>query len=170
LLDWLLLTASRTRSEDRLPAPDHLTTARRRRAPRHPRLLSAGLRAGAAYDAAFAVLMVASPRLPARLLGLPLPPLPEGAFYLWILAILLLMLAALYVAAAHRPRRQAAVVAIVAVAAAGRIAGGAAFLAAALARGLPGLYPLAAADLAFGVWHLAAWGGWPLTRPRPPAP
>ncbi len=100
--------------------------------------------------------MLAAPRVPARLLALPLPPLPAGAFYLWVMAVLLLMLAALYLVAAREPARHPA---IVAVAAAGRIAGGIALLAAAW-RGpdLAGLYPLAAADLAFGIAHAAAWG------------
>ena len=85
--------------------------------------------------------MVAAPRLPARLLGLPLPPLPAGAFYLWIMAVLLLMLGALYLLAAADPGRYAGVVA---VAVAGRLLGGLAFL--------------AAADLAFGIAHAAGWG------------
>jgi hypothetical protein len=111
---------------------------------------------GALYDATFALLMVAAPRLPARLLGLPLPPLPAGAFYLWIMAVLLLMLAALYLLAAADPGRYAGVVA---VAVAGRLLGGLAFLAAAaLSPSLAGLYPLAAADLAFGIAHAAGWG------------
>lgn len=124
--------------------------------PRHPAPLRLSLRLGAVYDAVFAVLMVAAPRATARLLRLPLPPLPEGAFYLWIMAVLLLMLAALYVIAARDLGRYGA---IVAVAAGGRILGGLALLAAAAGRpGLAGLYPLAAADLAFGLAHAAFWG------------
>jgi hypothetical protein len=123
---------------------------------RLPRTLRWSLRLGALYDAVFAMLMVAAPRLPARLLGLPLPPLPAGAFYLWIMAVLLLMLATLYLLAAADPGRYAGVIA---VAAAGRILGGCAFLiAAALSAGLAGLYPLAAADLALGITHAAAFG------------
>jgi hypothetical protein len=110
---------------------------------------------GALYDAGFAVLMVAAPRLPARLLRLPLPPLPEGAFYLWVMAVLLLMLAVLYLLAAHDVGRYGG---IVAVAVGGRILGGLAFLAAAAGGpGLAGLYPLAAADLGFGIAHAAFW-------------
>ena len=74
-------------------------------------------------------LMVAAPEVPARLFGLPLPPLPRGAFYLWILATLLAMLAVLYLAAARDPRRYSA---IIAVAIGGRLGGRAAFAAAAL--------------------------------------
>ncbi|HVT16523.1 MAG TPA: hypothetical protein VHQ90_10155 [Thermoanaerobaculia bacterium] len=120
-------------------------------------LLRASLVAGALYDAAFAVLMVAAPRVPARTLALPLPPLPAGTFYLWILAILLLMLALLYGLAARDTRRYSG---IVAVAIGGRIAGGVALLLAVrLAPGLAGLYPLAAVDLGLGLVHAALW--WP---------
>jgi hypothetical protein len=120
--------------------------------------LRASLVAGAVYDLGFAVLMVAAPEVPARLFGLPLPGLPRGAFYLWILATLLLMLALLYLAAAHDPRRHSA---IIAVAIGGRVLGAAVFTAAAL-RGpdLDGLFPLAAADFAFGAVHAASW--WPI--------
>jgi hypothetical protein len=121
-------------------------------------LLRGSLVAGALYDLAFAVLMVAAPQVPARILNLPLPPLPEGRFYLWIMATLLLMLAALYLAAAHDPRRYSA---IIAVAIAGRALGAAAFAAAALtSSGLGGLVPLAAADLGLSVLHAASW--WPI--------
>ena len=130
------------------------------RRPRVPASLRASLALGALYDGAFAVLMVTAPGLPARLLRLPLPPLPEGAFYLWILAVLLLMLAALYLLAAGDPDRHGG---IVAVAAAGRILGGLVFLAAARGHpGLAGLYPLATADLGFGLAHAACW--WPVRR------
>src|ERR1700720_3650242 len=91
-------------------------------------LLRGSLALGALYDAAFAVLMVTAPRLPARLLRLPLPPLPEAAFYLWIMAVLLLMLATLYLLAAAWGHP-----------------------------GLQGLYPLAAADLGLGLAHAAFW-------------
>ena len=115
-------------------------------------LLEGSLAVGAVYDLAFAVLMVAAPGLPARLLGLPLP---GERFYLWILAVLLAMLAALYLLAAHDPRRYSG---IIAVAIAGRVAGGLAFaLAAATGQGLSGLYPLAAMDLAFGLSHALFW-------------
>jgi hypothetical protein len=118
-------------------------------------LLKGSLVAGAVYDLGFALLMVAAPRVPAGMFHLPLPPLPEGAFYLWILATLLAMLAGLYLAAAHDPRRYSA---IIAVAIAGRLVGALAFAIAAL-RGpdLGGLWPLAAADFAFGACHAAAW-------------
>jgi hypothetical protein len=124
---------------------------------RLPRTLRLSLRLGAAYDAAFAILMVTAPALPARLLRLPLPPLPAAAFYLWVMAVLLLMLAAIYLLAASDPARYRGVVA---VAAAGRLVGGVALLlASANAAGLAGLYPLAAADLLLGLSHLVA--GWP---------
>jgi hypothetical protein len=118
-------------------------------------LLRASLVAGAGYDLAFALLMVVSPALPARIFGLPLPPLPRGAFYLWILATLLAMLALLYLAAAHDPRRYSA---IIAVAIGGRLLGALVFVVAAVtAPDLQGLLPLAAADFAFGAVHAAAW-------------
>jgi len=121
-------------------------------------LLRASLVAGAVYDLGFAVLMVAAPEVPARVFDLPLPPLPQGAFYLWILATVLAMLAALYLTAARDPRRYSA---IIAVAIAGRTLGAAVLLAAFL-RGpdLGGLLPLAAADFAFGAVHAASW--WPI--------
>jgi hypothetical protein len=121
-------------------------------------LLRGSLLAGALYDLAFAVLMVAAPQIPARILNLPLPPLPEGRFYLWIMATLLLMLAALYLAAAHDPRRYSA---IIVVAIGGRALGAAVFAVAALTgSGLGGLVPLAEADLAFSILYAASW--WPI--------
>lgn len=120
-------------------------------------LLRASLVAGALYDLGFAGLMVFAPEAPARIFGLPLPPMPEGAFYFWIMATLLGMLAALYLAAAQDPRRYSAVIA---VAIAGRTVGAAAFTIAALSTGLAGLYPLAATDLAFALAHAVFW--WPI--------
>jgi hypothetical protein len=118
-------------------------------------LLRGSLAAGAVYDLAFAALMVLAPALPARVFGLPLPPLPRGAFYLWILATLLTMLALLYLAAAYDPRRYSA---IIAVAIGGRALGALVFAAAALSgQDLRGLLPLAVADLAFGAVHAIAW-------------
>lgn len=121
-------------------------------------LLRGSLVLGALYDLGFALLMVAAPGVPARLLGLPLPPLPEGAFYLWVLAVLLTMLAALYLLAARDTRRYSG---IVVIAIGGRLLGGLALGIAALrGPGLEGLYPLAVADTAFGLAHAAFW--WPL--------
>jgi hypothetical protein len=121
-------------------------------------LLRGSLVLGALYDLGFALLMVAAPGVPAQLLDLPLPPLPEGAFYLWVLAVLLAMLAALYLLAARDTRRYSG---IVAIAIGGRLLGGLALGIAALrGPGLEGLYPLAAADAAFGLAHAAFW--WPL--------
>jgi hypothetical protein len=118
-------------------------------------LLRGSLAVGAVYDLAFAVLMVVAPGLPARWLDLPLPPLPRGAFYLWVMATLLAMLAFLYLLAARDTRRYSGIVLVALV---GRIVGGL-FLAFAALRGpgLAGLWPLAAADLGFGLAHALFW-------------
>jgi uncharacterized MnhB-related membrane protein len=119
------------------------------------RLLRWSLVLGALYDLAFAAVLVVRPQLPARFLRLPLPGAP---FYLAILAVVLAMLAALYLVAARDPRRYSGVVA---VAIAGRIAGGVALAWAAWGSpDLAGLYPLAAADLGFGLATALCW--WPL--------
>jgi hypothetical protein len=115
------------------------------------RLLRASLVLGALNDLGFAALMVAAPQVAARLFSLPLPE----RFYLWLLAVLLSMLAVLYLVAAEDPRRYSAVVV---VASFGRCAGAAALGFAAWSRPeLAGLWPLAAADLAFGVVHGLLW-------------
>jgi hypothetical protein len=117
-------------------------------------LLRGSLVLGAVYDLGFAVLMAAAPGVPARRLDLPLPP-PAAMFYLWVMAVLLAMLAGLYLLAARDTRRYSG---IVAVAIAGRIAGGLAMAFAAVrGPGLDGLYPLAAADLGFGLAHALFW-------------
>jgi hypothetical protein len=139
----------------RLPLPPR--PGRAARLDRLQALLRLSLLLGALYDAVFAALMVAAPRLPARLLHLPLPPLPEAAFYLWVMAVLLLMLAALYLLAAQDIRRYSG---IAGVAGAGRILGGLSLLAAWHHTGLAGLLPLAGADLALGLAHAALW--WPV--------
>ena len=119
--------------------------------------LRGSLVAGAVYDLVFALLMVAAPGVPARILDLPLPP-PETMFYLWVMAVLLSMLAALYLLAARDTRRYSG---IVAVAIGGRLLGGLALgIAAWRGSGLEGLYPLAATDAAFGLAHAAFW--WPI--------
>jgi len=120
-------------------------------------LLRASLILGALYDLFFAALMTLAPELPARWFALPLPPLPEGRFYLWLLAILLAMLAVLYLAAAHDPRRYSAVLGVAIV---GRTLGAVALGAAFRSTGLTGLLPLAFADLGFASVH--ALCGWPL--------
>lgn len=120
-------------------------------------LLRGSLVLGALYDLVFALLMVAAPGIPARLLGLPLPPLPEGAFYLWVMAVLLTMLAGFYLLAARDTRRYSG---NVAVAIGGRLLGGLALGIAAWRLGLEGLWPLAAADTAFGLAHAVFW--WPI--------
>lgn len=115
-------------------------------------LLRLSLYAGAAYDLVFAGLMTVAPQWTARQMGLPLP---GERFYLWLTAVLLAMLAALYVKAAQDPRRYSAVIA---VAIGGRLAGAAAFAVSAAGQpDLTALYPLAAADAAFGLGHAAFW-------------
>lgn len=115
-------------------------------------LLRASLVLGALWDIAFALLLAFAPEASARAFDLPLPPLPEGAFYLWIFAVVLLMLAAMYILAARDTRRYSG---IVGVAIGGRILGGLVLLLAALR--VPGLVPMAAADLIFGIAHAAFW-------------
>ena len=115
-------------------------------------LLRASLLLGALWDAVFALLLAFAPEASARAFELPLPPLPEGAFYLWIFAVVLLMLAAMYLLAARDTRRYSG---IVAVAIGGRILGGLVLSLAALR--VPGLVPMAAADLGFGIAHAAFW-------------
>jgi hypothetical protein len=115
-------------------------------------LLRASLVLGALWDIAFALLLAFAPEASARVFELPLPPLPEGAFYLWIFAVVLLMLAALYILAARDTRRYSG---IVGVAIGGRLLGGLVLLLAALR--VPGLVPMAAADLGFGIAHAAFW-------------
>ena len=118
-------------------------------------LLRASLVLGALWDIAFALLLAFAPEASARAFDLPLPPLPEGAFYLWIFAVVLLMLAAMYILAARDTRRYSG---IVGVAIGGRILGGLVLLFAALRPlGIPGLVPMAAADLGFGIAHAAFW-------------
>ena len=115
-------------------------------------LLRTSLVLGALYDLGFAALMVLAPQVPSRLLSLPLP---GERFYLSLLAVLLTMLALLYLVAAEDPRRYSAVVVVAAV---GRCAGAVALGLGALGRpDLAGLWPLAAADLAFGVAHGLLW-------------
>ena len=105
--------------------------------------------AGAAYDWAFAVGILAFPELSARMLGLVVPADPV---YLSLNGIFLLLLGALYLVAARDPERHQG---IVAVAAAGRFAG-ALFLAKAWAAGRPAAFLwLGVGDLAFAVVHAA---------------
>jgi hypothetical protein len=120
---------------------------------RYQALLIGSLVLGALYDLGFALLMIAAPGVPARLLNLPLPP-AEGAFYLWVMATLLAMLAAMYLVAARDIRRYSG---IIAVALGGRLLGGLVLGFGAWRLGLDGLWPLAAADAAFGLAHAAFW-------------
>ena len=115
-------------------------------------LLRASLVLGALWDIVFALLLAFAPEASARIFELPLPPLPEGAFYLWIFAVVLLMLAALYILAARDTRRYSG---IVGVAIGGRMLGGLVLSLAALR--VPGLVPMAAADLGFGIAHAVFW-------------
>ncbi|HEV8630895.1 MAG TPA: hypothetical protein VGV61_11300, partial [Thermoanaerobaculia bacterium] len=118
------------------------------------RLLRWSLVLGALYDLGFAAFMVLAPQVPTRALSLPLP---GERFYLSLFAVLLSMLAVLYLVAAEDPRRYSAVVV---VAAAGRCAGAAALALGAYGRpDLRGLWPLAAADLTFGLAHAIFWRG-----------
>ena len=115
------------------------------------KLLRASLFIGAAYDLAFAILMVAAPAFLARAFDLPLPE----PFYLWLLAVFLLMLAALYTEAGRDPRRYSA---IIRVAIAGRLLGAVALgLAAFLEPAHSGLWAAAAADAVLGLAHLIFW-------------
>ena len=114
-------------------------------------LLRGSLVLGAVYDLGFAVLMMAAPGVPARMLDLPLPQ-PAAMFYLWVMAVLLTMLACLYLLAARDTRRYSG---IVGVAIGGRILGGLVLSLAALR--VPGLVPMAAADLGFGIAHAVFW-------------
>lgn len=112
------------------------------------RYLKLGLRAGAAYDFFFALVMVAAPRIPEELLGLR-PP--GDAYFLWLFAVFLTMLGASYLFAAYDPRAYAGIIWIAIV---GRFLG---FLvmawAAANDPSLQGLWVLAAGDLFFAVVH-----------------
>lgn len=116
------------------------------------RLLRFSLVAGAVYDAAYALVMVAAADLPARWLSLPKP---GEDFYLWLIAVFLLMLAGFYLLAAYDPLAYRGNIDIAIV---GRLAGGVVFLLAASGRPeLAGLYVLAAGDLFFAVVHAALW-------------
>jgi hypothetical protein len=131
------------------------TTAHFARRFRFLTLLRASLVLGAIWDIAFALLLAFAPEASARAFELPLPPLPEGAFYLWIFAVVLLMLASLYLLAARDTRRYSG---IVGVAIGGRLLGGLVLLFAALRpSGVPGLVTMAAADLGFGIAHAVFW-------------
>lgn len=112
--------------------------------------LSWSLRAGAAYDALFALLLFA---FPGPIAGLFRLPLPGERFYLWLIALFLLSLGAFYILVAREPL---ALRAFVRLAIAIRLAGGVVIGAAALGRpDLAGLWAIAAADLLFGLAHLA---------------
>lgn len=112
--------------------------------------LQASLVVGAVYDLFFAVLMVAAPELPQRMLGLA-PPEPR--YFLWLTAVFLTMLAGFYLYAAYDP---VAYEGNVLVAIVGRTLGALAmFYAASSDPALSGLYLLAGSDLAFALAHAA---------------
>lgn len=109
------------------------------------------LAAGAAYDFAFGVVILAFPRPAAGLMGLTIPADPV---YFYLNGILLLLLSGLYAAAARAPERYRAVAPIAGV---GRVAGGC-FFAWMWAGGHPAAFlGLGLADLAFGLATLGAW-------------
>jgi hypothetical protein len=115
-----------------------------------PKALSRSLQAGAAYDAVFALLLVAFPGWISETFRLPLP---GERFYLWLIAVFLVSLAGFYVLIARDPRQHRD---FVRLAVAIRLLGAAVIAAAALGRpDLASLYAIAFADLAFGLAHLA---------------
>jgi hypothetical protein len=115
--------------------------------------LRLSLAVAAGYDAVFAVLMLLAPGWLSRTFRLPLP---EPAFYLWLLAVLLLMLASLYALACRDPRRFGGVVDVAIV---GRVLGAVVFGVAAWRQPelAYGLWPVAIGDAAFAVWHAVSW-------------
>ena len=113
--------------------------------------VSVALAVGAAYDAIFAVLILAFAEPVAGLLGLSLPADP---IYFKLNAILLLILAALYLAAAREPERYRLVAPI---SGAGRVAGFVFFVWAWRGGRPPAFLALGVADLALGLATLAAW-------------
>jgi len=120
-------------------------------APDRWRTVGMMLAAGAAYDAAFGVVILAFPRPAATLLGLTVPSDPV---YFDLNGILLLLLAGLYAAAAREPARYRAVALIAGL---GRVAG-CCFFASMWAGGHPAAFlALGVADLAVGLATLVAW-------------
>lgn len=122
-----------------------------RGSPAGERGLRASLLAGAAYDAAAALAIFFALPLLSALLGIPIPPDP---LYVRFVGILLLGLALLYAAAATGERTDRRVAAAAALF---RLAGGALVGAQVpLAGAPPGFLVFAAADVAFGLWHVIA--------------
>ena len=119
------------------------------------RAVGISMAAGATYDWAFALGILAFPDLSAATLGLALPPDPV---YVRLNAIFLLLLGGIYLVAARDPERHQGVIAVTA---AGRLLG-ALFLAQAWWDGRPAAFLwLGAADLAFALAHAGL-----LTRAR----
>jgi len=128
-----------------------------------PSALSWSLRAGAAYDAVFALLLVA---FPAEISGTFRLPLPGERFYLWLIAVFLFSLSGFYVLLARDPGRQRD---FVRLAIAIRLLGAVVIAAAAVGRpDLGSLYGIASGDLAFGLAHLAFARALPATAPPDP--
>jgi hypothetical protein len=113
--------------------------------------VSVALAIGGAYDATFALLMLAFAEPVARLFGLPLP---ADLVYFKLNAILLLILAALYLAAAREPERYRLVAPL---SGAGRVAGFVFFVWAWRGGRPPAFLALGVADLAIGLATLAVW-------------
>lgn len=115
-----------------------------------PTALSWSLRAGAAYDALFAFLLVA---IPERIGSTFRLPLPGERFYLWLIAVFLSSLGVFYILVARNP---AGLRAFLRLAIATRLAGAVVLGAAAVGRpDLGGLWLIAGGDLLFGATHLA---------------
>jgi len=111
--------------------------------------LSWSLRAGAFYDALFALLLVAFPEQIAAIFRLPLP---GERFYLWLIAVFLMSLGAFYILLARNPAGQRD---FLRLAIATRLAGAVVLGAAASGRtDLAGLWLIAGLDLLFGIAHL----------------
>ena len=115
------------------------------------RWVSIALAAGSAYDAIFAVLMLACAAPVARLFGLSLPADPV---YFKLNAILLLILASLYAVAAREPERYRL---IAPVSGAGRVAGFIFFVWAWRGGRPPAFLALGAGDVAIGLATLWVW-------------
>lgn len=115
------------------------------------------MRAGAVYDALFALSLVLVPERSATLLRLPLP---GERFYLWLIALFLLSLAAFYLVIARQPAKYRE---LARLSGGIRLAGAVVLSAAAWGRpDLTALYLVGAIDLGFGLAHLA------LPIPDPP--
>jgi hypothetical protein len=110
--------------------------------------LSWSLRAGALYDALFALFLVA---FPAQIGAIFRLPLPGERFYLWLIAVFLLSLGVFYILVARNPTAQRD---FLHLAIATRFAGAVVLGASASGRAdLGGLWLIAGADLLFALAH-----------------